>query len=178
MSQQEQGGFHTSCQLFFFFLLYFYDQLSPRLPQNVMTAAFSAFVFVCILLQFYTKGYPDSCSPSGDNCVWRWKGRARELEKKPEQTWLGLGSFPSLRTTLPVRAQEPEAAVSHSEGFHSCTGPELCVIQKLSKTMAIPLTKISFSVSVLLSITVVCRNTAAGNPREAKKKRLGHVKLG
>lgn len=37
--------------------------------------------------------------------------------------------------------------------------------------MAIPLGKISFSVCVLLSITALCRNTAAGNPGEAKKKK-------
>ena len=37
--------------------------------------------------------------------------------------------------------------------------------------MAIPLGKISFSICVLLSITALCRNTAAGNPGEAKKKK-------
>lgn len=104
------------------------------------------------------------------------KGERESWRESPERARLGRGSFPFLRTTLPVRAQEPgklqpEAAVSHSEGFHSCAGPELCVIQKLSKTMAIPPRKISFSVSVLLSITVLFRNTAAGNPGEAKKKK-------
>lgn len=101
------------------------------------------------------------------------RGNERAGEKAGES--FGQGSFPSLSATLPVRAQpgelQPEAAVSHKERFHSCTGPELCVIQKLSKTMA--LRKISFSVSVLLSITVLCRNTAAGNPGEGKEKKAG-----
>lgn len=37
--------------------------------------------------------------------------------------------------------------------------------------MAIPLCKISFSISVLLTITVVFRNKAAGNPGEKRKKK-------
>lgn len=69
------------------------------------------------------------------------------------------------------RREEPKAAGVHSEGFHSSGGPELDVIQKLSKTMAIPLCKIYFSISVSLSITALCRNTAAGNPKEEFKKK-------
>lgn len=67
---------------------------------------------------------------------------------------------------------QPEAAVSRSEGFYSCTGPELCVIQKLSKTMAIPLGKSSFSDSVLLSITGLCRNTSSREPPDKQKKKI------
>lgn len=102
-------------------------------------------------------------------------GGGRGLEKKPEQAPLGRGRrFPSLPV---VGAREPEAAVSHSQGFHSCSAPELCVIQKLSKTMAIPLSKTSFSVSVVLSITAVCRNTAQGTPEKKKKKEAGACRV-
>lgn len=60
MSQQEKGGFHTSCQFFSFFSkLYFHDQLSPFHWQNVMITAFLASAFVCVLLQFYSQGNPD-----------------------------------------------------------------------------------------------------------------------
>lgn len=100
MSQQEEGGFHTFCQLFS--KLYFYDQLSPLLLQNVMTTAFLAFAFVCVLLQLYTKGYPDSCSPSGDNCVWRWK-RGREGSWRESLSRLDLAGeafLPSVQPSL------------------------------------------------------------------------------
>lgn len=102
-------------------------------------------------------------------------GKGGAGERSPSRLDLAGEAFlPSIQPSLSKHRSQgelrPEAAVSHSEGFHSCTGPELCVIQKLSKTMAIPLRKISFSVSVLLSITVVCRNTAAGNPGEEKKR--------
>lgn len=85
MSQQEEGGFHTSRQIFFFFfsLNFIFMINSLHVLQNVTHTAFLAFVFVCVLLQSYSKGYPDSCSPSGDNRAWRWKGGARELERKP-----------------------------------------------------------------------------------------------
>lgn len=78
MSQQEKGGFHTSSQLFFFFSpkFIFNDQLSPHLTKRDDYY----FLGVCVCLQFYSQGYP-----SGGNCVWRWKGGARELERKPEQ---------------------------------------------------------------------------------------------
>lgn len=153
MSQQEEGGGDSKHLANFSLNFKFYDRLSPRLSHKM---------FVC---DSTLRDTPDSCSPS--------KVGVRELERERVLTWPCGGSFPS----LPVRAREsqgssePEAAVSHSEGFHSCAGPELCVIQKLPKTMAIPLGKISFSVSVLLSITVLCRNTAAGNPGEAKKRK-------
>ena len=154
---RRKGGFQTSCQCFFLNLI-FYDQLSPRLTK-------------C----------DDSCF-LGVSCLFCWKSTLRDTptlvfpgggkERKPEQSRFGGGSFPSLRKKkpLPVGAHQPEelrpeAAVSHPEGFHSCTAPELCVIQKPSKTMAIPARKIYFSVSVVLSITVECRNAGPGNPR-------------
>ncbi len=99
-------------------------------------------------------------------------GSERAAEKaRAGWTWPGKVKFvkSSLSEHKSQGSSKSEAAVSHSEGFHSCTGPDLCVIQKPSKTMAIPLRRISFSISVLLSITVLCRNTAAGNPGEAKK---------
>ena len=71
-------------------------------------------------------------------------GSEGAVERKLSRLHLAGGAFfPSVQPST-VQAQEPEAAVSHSEGFHSCTGRELCVIQKLSKTMAIPLCKIYF----------------------------------
>lgn len=148
-----------------------------------MTTAFLALMFVCVLLQFHSQGYPVffflpvEIIVNGGGEGERGAGtRRRSWAGLP---WLGKLLFPLYNLVHAEEPEEPqpEAAVSHSVGFHSCTGPELCVIQKLSKTMAIPLHKISFSVSVLLAITAVCRNTAAGNPGEKKNKNADPVRV-
>lgn len=85
---------------------------------------------------------PTLVSPSGDNCVRRWKGGEGWRESTSR---LDLAGEAFLSPVQPSMSElQPEAAVSRSEGFYSCAGPELCVIQKLSKTMAIPLGKSSF----------------------------------
>lgn len=78
----------------------FYDPLSPLLSQNVMTAAFLAFACVCILLRLYSQGYPNSCSPSGENCVCV-EVETEERGSRAGSTWLEEAF---LRTALLVHA--------------------------------------------------------------------------
>lgn len=79
-------------------------------------------------------------------------GGLTDLEKETELLWLGseCSYFPN--KALSIQRQEsgelqPDAAVTHSEGFHSWTCSELCVIEKVSKTKVIPLCKLSLLIS-------------------------------
>lgn len=145
MSQQEEGGFHTCSQLFFscFYFLWSTLSTSPTKCDD------HCFLGTCLCLCFLT-GIPLTSSPL--EIIVRGGGKGGSdgtREGEPELPGSGREAFPPFCAILPVQAQEsgelrPEAAVSHSEGFRSRTGPELCVMQKLSKTMAIPLSKISF----------------------------------
>lgn len=134
-----------------------------------------AFAIVCVLLQFYSKGHLIQVSPSRHNCEQRWKRwGGLYLGWRESRSGLDLApSFPFLCTTLHIRAQTHrlEAAVPRSEGFHSCAAPELCVIQKVSKTTVILLSQTSFSTSVLLSITVLCHNKWQGSLVKHKKEK-------
>lgn len=198
MSQQEEeGGFHTSCQLFLFFpKLYFFmiSSLHVFLQDDVMTTAFLAVVFVCVLLHFSSQGYPDSCSPSGDACVWRWKWRGGggggwrdRLSLAGGKRFFPLYWPPSLPPCLPpslppspstgARGVQPEAAVSHSEGFHSCPAPELCVIHTHSpkqwQSLLVRFLFPSLSHYPLLGCVVTQRQGTPEKRREKKRRKKG-----
>lgn len=82
----------------------------------------------------------------------------------PRKLSLCPNDSPHPRTRI---RRAPARCSSHSEGFHSWTSPELCVIKKLSKTKAIPFEAFIFP----LHVTVECCNTAVGNPEGEKKKK-------
>lgn len=107
---------------------------------------------------------PTLVSPPGGNCVQRWKGGGAWRESMSRLDLAREAFLSSVQASM--SEPEPEAAVARSEGFNSCTRPELCVIQKLSKTRQSLSVKVIFSICVLLSITVLCRNTSSREPRE------------
>ena len=76
-----------------------------------------------------------------------------------------------LRTSLHVG--HSHSCQRQMSPVHSCTDPERCIIEKLSKTTARPLVLFSFSIPAALSMTVLFGNTWKGTPEQKTLQQLG-----